>query len=154
MELDSAVFRTGEATTAEAAAAQTEVPPIFLDHDIAGYLRGPEETVFALIDRKIFTNAVRKCRIIIIPPSAKLAELDGVGAITIDLIGAHVHEDGVGRVASDGFEQIESSTSIDVKVIERARGSQVVARLGCAVDQHRGTQLTHEIENLLAITDV
>lgn len=36
MQLDSAVIRTSEAAAAQAAAAQAEISPIFLNHDIAG----------------------------------------------------------------------------------------------------------------------
>src|SRR6266568_3770368 len=36
MQLDTAVIWTGEAPAAETAAAQTEISPVFLNHDIAG----------------------------------------------------------------------------------------------------------------------
>src|ERR1700693_4214119 len=36
MQLDTAVIRTSEATAAQTAAAQAEVSPVFLNHDIAG----------------------------------------------------------------------------------------------------------------------
>jgi len=99
-------------------------------------------------------NPLGERRIIIVPTGGKLPELDGVGAVPVHLVGAHVDKDGLWRVAANGFEQIESSTSIDVKIIERARGGQVVAGLGSGVDQHRRSQLAHASENLLTIADI
>src|SRR5579864_6199987 len=127
VQLDPAVIRTGKATAAQATAAQAEVSSIFLNHDVAGDFGGPKETVLALIDRQIFTNTLSECGIVVVPTRGKLPELDGIRAITVHLVGAHVDEDGLRRVAANGFKKIESSTSIDIEIIERTRGGQVVA---------------------------
>ena len=154
MQLDPAVIRTGEATAAQAAAAQAEVSSIFLNHDVAGDFGSAKETMLALIDRQIFTNPLGERRIVIVPTAGKLPELDGIGAVTVHLVGAHVDKDGLRRVAANGFQQIESSTSVDVEIIERARGGQVVAGLRSGVDQQRRSQLVHAFENLLSIADI
>ena len=59
-----------------------------------------------------------------------------------------------GRVPADGFQQVERADRVDVEVVERAGGGEVVARLGRGVDEHIRLQLVDQREHGRAVTNI
>ena len=58
MEFHAAVVGPGEAAAAEAAGLHSKVTAVLLHHHVRSDFRGTEETVFALVDREVFANAL------------------------------------------------------------------------------------------------
>jgi len=52
-----------------------------------------------------------------------------------------------GARAAGGFEEVEGACGVDVEVIERARGGEVVAGLGGGVDDGGGLEFFDEFED-------
>ena len=56
--------------------------------------------------------------------------------------------------AAGGFKKIEGADCVDVEVIERARGGEVVAGLGGGVDDRGGFEFFDEFEDRGAIPNI
>jgi hypothetical protein len=83
-----------------------------------------------------------------------LDERDLVWCIAIDLVRAHVHERCLLDVLAGGLEQVQRADRVDVKVVEGARGREVMARLRCAVDDGIGLDVLDEIKDRCAVAQV
>ena len=74
-------------------------------------------------------------RVGVVPAGFELHERHVVRPVAVHLVGAHQDEHGLGRVLAAGFEQVERADGVDVEVVERPLGGQVVAGLGGRVDR-------------------
>jgi len=147
VELDPAMVGAGEATSAEAAGFHSKVAPIFLNHDVGGDFRSTKERVLTGVDRKGFRDAVGMGGVVVVPASLQLFQADRVGLVAIDLVGRHMDEGAGGAGAAGGFKKIEGADCVDVEVIERARGGEVVAGLSGGVDDGGGLDFLDECED-------
>lgn len=154
VEFDARVVGTGEAAAAQAASGQAEVAAIFLDHDVGGDFGGTEERVFRLVDGEVLGDAVGVGGVVVVPAGFKFLESDGVGSVTIDLVGGHVDEGRFRAGLAGGFEQVQGADGVGVEIIERDGGGAVVGRLGGGVDDGIGFQVAQEIEHSLAVADI
>lgn len=154
VQLHAAVIRTGETTAAQTAGLHAKVASVFLHHHIAGNFRCAKDAVLALVNRELLGDAVRVGRVVIIPARGEFLEADGVRAVAIDFVRAHVRKHAGGHMQARGFEQIQGADGVDIKIIERARGGEVVARLRGGVDEQLGFQGFEERGDRLAIADV
>ena len=136
MQLDPAVVGTRQAAATQAAGLHAEVAPIFLHHDVTGELRGPKEAVFALVDAECFSDAVEVGRVGEVPACIELFECQFIGLVAVDLVRAHVREYSVGHCAAGCFQHVQRADCIDVKIVKRATGGQVVAGLGGGMHDH------------------
>ncbi len=96
MQFDATVVGAGEATSPESAGRHTEIASVFLDHDICGDLGGTEDRVLRLVDGKLFPDPVGVLGVSVVPSGFEFLEVDGVGPVAIDLVGAHVNEGRLG----------------------------------------------------------
>ncbi len=78
-----------------------------------------------------------------------------VGRVTVDFVGRHKDENGVEAMPPRDFQQIHGADGVDVKIVERAAGSQIVAGLGGRVyDQVEGTFRLEETGKPGAVADI
>ena len=57
-------------------------------------------------------------------------------------------DEGAGEAgAAGGFKKVEGADCVDVEVVERARGGEVVAGLGSGVDDRGGFEFFDEFED-------
>ena len=59
-----------------------------------------------------------------------------------------------GRVPAAGLEQVERADRVDVEVVERARGGQIVARLGRGVDHQLVAAAAEQLVDRRPVADV
>ncbi len=154
MQLDSTVIRAGEAAAAQAAGGHAEIPAVFLDHDIGRDFGSPEEGVLGLVDGKVFGDAIGIGGVGVVPAGVQLGQSNGIRPVTIDLIGGHVDEGGFRAGLAGGFEEIQGSNGIGVKVVKRDRGGAVVRGLGGGVDDGIGPQGLQQGEHAGTVADV
>jgi len=103
--------------------------------------------VFAGVDRKGFRDAVGIGGVVVVPTGFQLFQANRVGLVPVDLVGRHMDEGAGGAEAAGGFKKVEGADCVDVEVIERARGSEVVARLGGGVNDRGGVEFFDECED-------
>src|SRR5690606_38668078 len=84
----------------------------------------------------------------------ELDEWEPVGVVAVHLVGAHVDEHGVRRVAPTRLEEGEGATGIDVEVVEGPRRREVVARLRGGVDDELGADRGDEVVDGRAVAYV
>lgn len=154
VEFDAGVVRPGETAAAEATRLEAEIAAIFLDHHVCRHLAGTEQTVLALVDRKIFWNAGGKGRVAVIPARGEFFPRDGVGPVPVNFIRAHVDENGIPGILARCFQQVQRATGIDVEIIERPAGGQVVAGLGSGMNDERWFQFRHELGDFRSIANI
>ncbi len=154
MQFDPAVVGTGEAAAAQAAGGHSEIPAVFLDHDICRHLGRAEERVLGLVDGKIFGDALSVGVIGVVPAGFQLSQSNGVGPVAIDLVRGHVDEGGFRAGLAGGFQQVQGSNGIGVEVIEGDGGGAVVGRLGGGVDDGIGPQGFQQGEHAGTVADV
>ena len=154
MELDPAVIGPRKTTPAEAAGFHSEVATILLDHDVGGHFRGSEQGVFAGVDREGFRDAVRVGRVVVVPACLQLLEPNRVGLVPIDLVGRHMDERAGEAGAAGGLKKIEGADRVDIEVVERAGGGEVVTGLGGGVDDRSGFEFLNEGQDRGAIPDI
>ena len=68
----------------------------------------------------------------VVPAGIELFERQLVGLVAVDLVCAHVHEGRFGRTLARGLQHVQCADRIDVEIVERASGGEVVAGLGGA----------------------
>ena len=154
VQLDPAMVRAGETATAQAAGGQAKVASVFLHHNIRSDLRGSKEGVLALVDGEGFRDSFGKSGIGEIPAGFLFHEGDRVGPVAIDLVGGEMDKNRLRGVSANRLKQIEGSSGIDIKIIKRDLGGQIVGWLGGGVhDQIRLFPL-EKGEDGRAITDV
>ena len=110
--------------------------------------------MLALIDRKLFCNAVSVLRIIVLQASLEFFQSNGVRPVSIDLVGGHVDERGLGAGAPCSLEQMQGAERIYLKVQKRNGGRTIVRRLGRGVDNQVRAQFVDESQQLIPLTDV
>jgi len=76
MQLDTAMIRPGQATSAQAAGLHPEVTSLFLHHDIRRHFRSAENAMLGLVNRKLLGNAVIKAWVVVVPPCSLLEQGD------------------------------------------------------------------------------
>lgn len=129
VELDATVVGTRQTSAPEAAGWQSEGPPVLLNHDVGRYLRGSKKRVFALVNSEGFVNSIRVVGICVFPACFGFDEWDFVGAIPVDLVGAHVHKRSLRRCQTGRLEHVERTYRIDIEIIERPAGGEVMTGL-------------------------
>ena len=110
--------------------------------------------MFALVNGEVFGDTGRVSGVVVIPTGGEFLEGEGVGSITIDLVGAHVDEHGVRGVQAGGFEEIEGADGVGVEIIKGTRGSEIVAGLGGSVDDVGGLEGSEAVEHALSVSDI
>lgn len=126
VQFHPSMVRTGEATAAQATGRHIEITSVFLHHYISRHLRGTEERVFRLIDRKALRNTVLVVRIGVIPARVEFAQSDRIRAVAIDFVRRHVDKRRLRTSAPGGFEHIKGADGIGVEVVEGDRCRTVV----------------------------
>src|SRR3954467_6965788 len=109
---------TGQAASAKATRRHTEVPAVFLHHDVGGYFRCAEDGVLGLINGKGLRNPMLVSRVSVVPSCFKLLELDGIRQITVHLVGGHVNERSFWGCLSCALQKIQRAYGICIKVGE------------------------------------
>lgn len=94
--------------------------------------------MFAGVDGEGFSDAVCIGGVVVVPAGFQLFQADGVGLVPIDLVGRHMDEGAGDAGPAGGFKKVEGADCVDVEVVERARGGEVVAGLGGGVDDRGG----------------
>lgn len=78
--------------------------------------------MLALVDGEVFFDACGVGGVVVVPAGFEFFEFDGVGAVSIHFIGAHVDEYGVWGVEAGGLKEVEGAYGVDVKIIKGTRG--------------------------------
>ncbi len=154
MQLDAAVVRAGQAAAAQTAGFHPKIPPVLLHHHVGRYLGGAKEGMLAGVDGEGLRDSLPVGGIVIVPTGLQLFEFNEVGPVAVHLVGRHVSEGALRAGPPGGFQEIESADGVDVEIVERAGGGQIVTGLGGGVDDGGGLQLGNERENLFTIPDV
>ena len=154
VQLDAGVVRAGEAAATEDARPQAEVAPVLLSEHVGCDLGCAEEGVKAAFDRHGLVDALIEARVGVVPPRLQLHQRHAVGVVAVDLVRRHRDEHGFGSVTTARLEQVEGADSVDVEVVERARGGEVVAGLGRGMDHELVAALGEQVLDRLPVTDV
>lgn len=154
MQLYPAVLRPGEASPAQAYRGHAKVAAVFLHEYIGGHLTRAKQAVGALVNGKIFGNAVGIGRVGIVPSGIGFAEGNMVGPVAVHLVGAHKHKGGFRGVFPCGLQQVEGAGGVGIKIVEGNSGSAVVAWLCCGVYNGCGPQFAHELQHTRAVADI
>jgi hypothetical protein len=107
-----------------------------------------------LVDAEILGYSLRKTGIGELPTGLRFAQIDRIGAVSIDLVGRHVNEGTLGTETSSGFEKIECADGIRVEIVEWNFRGPIVRWLRGAVNDGVRAQGAHEVKNSPAIPDV
>jgi hypothetical protein len=83
----------------------------------------------ALINGKILCNSISVARIVIFPSRFQLAQRNAIWSVAVHLVRAHKYEHGFWRMPPASLQQIQRPHRIDVKVLKRHLGRQIVTRL-------------------------
>jgi len=110
--------------------------------------------MFAGVDRKGFRDAVGVGGVVVVPAGLQLLQPNRVGLVPIDLVSRHMDEGAGEARAPGGLKKIEGSDCVDIEVVERAGGGEVVAGLGSGVDNRSGFEFFDEGEDRGAIPDI
>ena len=154
VEFDPAVVGSGETTSAEAAGFHSEVATVFLNHNVGGDFRCSEEGVFAGVDRKGFSDAIGIGGVVVVPAGFQLFQANCVGLVPINLVGRHMDEGAGDAGAAGGFKKVEGASGVDVKIVERAGGGEVVAGLSGGVDDRSRFEFFDEGQDRGAVTNI
>ena len=130
VELHARVIGPRQAAATEATGPQTEVARVFLNHDVRRDLRRAEDRVFRAVDPHVFANPVVVLKPGVFPPRFQFPQGQLVGSVAVDLVSRHEDERGLGCEPAGRLEEIKCAHGIDVKIVERTTGREVVTRLG------------------------
>ncbi len=83
-----------------------------------------------------------------------LGQVEFVGRVAVDFVGAQVDKRAFRAGAACGFEQVERADGVGVEVGERDRGGAVVRRLGGGVDDGVGLQIGEQREDAVAVAHI
>ena len=103
--------------------------------------------MLASVDRKGFRDAVGIGGVVIVPAGFQLFQANCVGLVPVNLVSRHMDEGAGDAGAASGFKKIEGACGVDVEIVERARGGEVVAGLGGGVDDGGGFEIFDESED-------
>ena len=154
VQLHAAMIGAGQAATSQATRFHAKVATVLLDDDVGCRFGGSEEAVFALVNWKLLTDAIREFRIIVVPTRVQLLHLDLIGAIAIDLVCTQVDEYGFAVVPSRRLKEIESSARVDVKIVKTSSRCEIVARLGRGVDNQIEAIFLKQLEDMRPLADI
>jgi hypothetical protein len=154
MEFHAGMVRPGQASAAQTTGGDTEIPPVFLDHDIRGHFGGTEQGVFALIDGKGLCDAMLEIRRGIVPTGVLFDEFQGIRAVAVHLVGGHMDKGAFGAVLANCFQEVERTDGIGVKIVKRNGGRPVVGRLGRSMDYGVGADFLEQVRNPFSVPDV
>ncbi len=154
VQFHAAVIGAGQTAAAQTAGLHAEVTPVFLHHHVTGDFGRAENAVLALVNGKFLGDAVGVSGVVVIPARGEFLETNRVGAVAINFVGAHVREHDFGHVTARGFEQIQRADGVHVKIIERARGGEIVARLRGGVNEQCWFQRGNQFVRARAVADV
>ena len=110
--------------------------------------------MFAGVDGKGFGDAIGIGGVVVVPTGFQLFQSNRVWLVPIDLVGRHMDEGAADAGAAGGFKKVEGADCVDVEVIERARGGEVVAGLGGGVDDGGGFKFFDEGEDRGAVPNI
>jgi len=110
--------------------------------------------VFAGIDREGFSDTVGIGGVVVVPASLQLFQTNRVGLIPIDLVGRHMDKGAGDAGAAGGLKKVEGANCVDVEVVERAGGGEVVAGLGGRVDDCARFEFFDEFKDRGAIPNI
>jgi hypothetical protein len=154
MEFHAGVVRAGQAAPPKTTGGDSEIPPVFLNHDIRGHFGGTEQGVFALVDGKGLGDAVFIFRRGIVPTGVLFDEFQGIRAVAVHLVGGHMDKGAFGAVLANCFQEVERTDGIGVKIVKRNGGRPVVGRLGRSMDYGVGADFLEQVRNPLSVPDV
>ena len=87
-----------------------------------------------VVDGECLGDSILVLRIQVVPARFSLNKIQPIRTVTIDLVCRQVDKRSL-RARSPGcFQQIQGATSVDVKIIKRPGGGQIMAGLGRGVD--------------------
>ena len=118
--------QAGQAAAAEAHGRHAEVAPVLLHHHVGRNLGGAKHAVQACVDPAVFADSVHILWPRVVVPCLELHERQLVGRVTVHLVGAHVDERRLGTMLTRGLEQVKRAGRVDIEVVERTCGSEVV----------------------------
>jgi hypothetical protein len=134
MQLYAAVIRSGKTAAAQRSGRHSEIAAVFLHHNVRRHFRRAKNGVFRLINAKRFLDAIGVIRIGVIPPLLQFLQRDLVRRVAIHLVRAHVDERRFRTRLPRGFEHVQRAAGVHIKIIERARRCEIVARLRGSVN--------------------
>ena len=143
-----------QATTPIARGLHPEIATILLHHDIRRHLAGAEQAMLALINPEGFRDAVRIRRIRIFPAGLQLFERNFVGRIAIDLVRAQVTEHRLGRMEACSLQHVHGAHRVDIEVVKRSGGSQIVAGLRGTMNDKVRPEGFQQFQHSGAIADI
>ena len=151
------MLRAGEAAAAEADRGHVEVPPVLLDEQVGGGLRGAEQRVGRQVDRHRRVDApVIAVVLRQLQPGRQVLQRQPVGRVAVDLVGRAEDERRVRAMRPGRLEQVQGAVRVDAEVGLRLARRPVVRRLrgGVHDDLDRGCVLGEQALHALGIPDV
>ena len=108
-----------------------------------------------MVDPHLFRDTIVVLGMSVLPALFQFLERKFVGGVSIDFVGGHKHENGVGAMLSRNPQQIHSAGRVDIKVVERTTRGQIVARLsGTVNDQIEWAFGPEEAGKLKAVANI
>ena len=90
----------------------------------------------------------------VVPSGLQLDQRQLVRVVAVDLVGGHGDEDRVRGVTARALEEVQRAAGVDVEVVERAGGRQIVAGLRCSMNHDFVGTLTEQVVYAVAVADV
>src|SRR6185437_1984341 len=108
----------------------------------------------ALIDRKIFRDAVGVSWLSKIPPQSSLNQWQVIGGVAVNFVGADINENGIRTMAACVLQKIQRSRRVNIEIVERAVSCQIVTGLRGGVNDQLETRRSKQVPDGLAIANV
>jgi hypothetical protein len=152
VEFDGSVLRARETSPSKNSDRKPKVAAEFLAHQVCGGLRAAKERMQALIDRRVFINALSSIRVIV--AFLPLYKRQMVWTVAIHLVGARETEWRFRAKMAGSHEHVHGADGVYVKVQIWNRGRLVMRRLRGSMNNEAGTLLLDQVPDVLTIADV
>ena len=154
MQFHAGMIGARKAAAAQAAGGHVEIAAVLLHHNVAGHFGSAEKGMLALVDGKIFGDAVCERGVGIIPAGFELLERDTIGTVAVDLVGGHVDKRRFGTGPPRRFQHVQRAQGIHLKIQKRNGGGAVVRGLGGRVHDQVRFEPGNKRKQLFAVADV
>ncbi len=110
--------------------------------------------MLGLVNGEALGNPLRKLQVGVVPAPFQFLERNCVGPVAIHLVGGHVNEGRLRAVSPRRLQQVQRAHGVDIKVVERNAGRQVVRGLGRGVDDDGRLERLDQLQHGAAITNI